>query len=77
MHQPDVTQNRLTGIGQLEQQVEVLIKTCIQLREENASMRQRQEALVAEKADLIEKTELARTRVEAMITRLKAMEHGL
>jgi len=63
MHQPDVTQNRLTGIGQLEQQVEVLIKTCIQLREENASMRQRQEALVAEKADLIEKTELARTRV--------------
>jgi len=55
----------------------VLIKTCIQLREENASMRQRQEALVAEKADLIEKTELARTRVEAMITRLKAMEHGL
>jgi len=72
-----VTQNRLTGIGQLEQQVEVLIKTCIQLREENASMRQRQEALVAEKADLIEKTELARTRVEAMITRLKAMEHGL
>jgi cell division protein ZapB len=34
----------------------------------------RQENLVAERAALIEKTELARTKVEAMITRLKAME---
>jgi cell division protein ZapB len=32
--------------------------------------------LVAEKAELSEKTELAKTRVESMITRLKAMETG-
>jgi cell division protein ZapB len=60
----------------LEQQVEGLIHTCTQLRDENRSLRQRQEHLVAERAELIEKTELARTRVEAMITRLKAMESG-
>ncbi len=64
-------------IGQLEKQVEDLIRSCTLLKEENSSLRQRQESLVAEKADLIEKTELARTRVEAMISRLKAMEHGL
>lgn len=64
-------------IGPFEHQVEALIDAYLQLRQENASLHQRQEALVAEKAELIEKTELARTRVEAMITRLKAMEQGL
>jgi cell division protein ZapB len=77
MHQPDTTPTFPIDLGQLERQVETLLDICIQLREENVSLRQRQEALVAEKAELIEKTELARTRVEAMITRLKAMEHGL
>jgi len=32
---------------------------------------------VAERAELIEKTELARGRVESMITRLKSMEDGI
>jgi cell division protein ZapB len=43
---------------------------------ENSSLRIKQESLAQEKAQLLEKTSLARTRVEAMITRLKAMEHG-
>ncbi|MEA3278918.1 MAG: TIGR02449 family protein [Pseudomonadota bacterium] len=61
----------------LESQVEELIRTCHQLREENTSLRARQENLVTERAELIEKTELARSRVESMISRLKSMEEGL
>lgn len=61
----------------LEQQVDELIRTCDRLREENASLRASQEHLVAERADLIEKTELARSRVEAMVARLKSMEEQL
>lgn len=61
----------------LERQVEELIHTCRKLREENGSLKARQEILVAERAELIEKTELARGRVESMITRLKSMEEGL
>jgi cell division protein ZapB len=58
----------------LEQRVEELIHACAYLKDENRSLRARQDSLVAERAALIEKTELARTRVEAMITRLKSME---
>lgn len=61
----------------LERQVEELIRTCRKLREENSSLKARQEILVAERAELIEKTELARGRVESMISRLKSMEEGL
>ena len=58
----------------LEVRVEELIRACSYLKDENKSLRMRQDNLVAERAALIEKTELARTRVEAMITRLKPME---
>jgi cell division protein ZapB len=58
----------------LEQRVEDLIRACSFLKDENKSLRARQDSLVAERATLIEKTEMARTRVEAMITRLKSME---
>jgi len=39
-------------------------------------LRNQQDSLVSERANLIEKNEMARTRVEAMINRLKAMEQG-
>lgn len=61
----------------LERQVQDLIQACGKLREENSSLKARQEILVAERAELIEKTELARGRVESMISRLKSMEEGL
>ena len=63
-------------IGSLEHRVEELITACQALTEENNSLRERQDHLVAERAELIEKTELARTRVEAMISRLKSLEPG-
>ena len=60
----------------LESQVDELIQTCEQLSDENRALRDQQSTLVAERASLIEKSELARSRVEAMIARLKAMEIG-
>lgn len=60
----------------LEAQVDELIQTCGQLSDENQALRDQQSTLVAERASLIEKSELARSRVEAMIARLKAMEIG-
>ena len=65
------------NLDTLERQVAELIRTCGQLRKENASLRARQEMLVSERAELIEKTELARGRVESMISRLKSMEDGI
>ncbi|GEM_PF-278747 len=61
----------------LERRVEALIHTCEELRVSNRTLREREQDLVAERSRLIEKTERARTRVEAMILRLKAMEDGL
>lgn len=60
-----------------EQQVDDLVGLCDRLQEENASLRASQEHLVAEKAELIEKTELARSRIEAMVLRLKSLEDQL
>lgn len=62
------------ALRQLEDKVDGLIALIERLRAENASLRESHSVLIAERAKLIEKTELARTRVEAMITRLKAME---
>lgn len=47
-----------------------------QLREENRALRQRLDGLATERATLLQKNEQVRARVEAMIGRLKAMEHG-
>jgi len=63
-------------LKKLEFQVDELIRTCERLKLENRSLRGQQESLVAERANLIKKTEIARSRVEAMITRLKSMEQS-
>jgi len=47
-----------------------------QLKEENRALRQRQDLLINERASLLQKNEQVRARVEAMIGRLKAMEHN-
>lgn len=60
----------------LEEKLDILIEQYHSLESENSSLKTKQDELVKEKAKLLEKTTLARTRVEAMITRLKSMEHG-
>jgi len=63
-------------LKELEDKLDLLIEQYTSVKNENNSLKTRQEALVREKAKLLEKTTMARIRVEAMITRLKAMEHG-
>ena len=65
-----------TDLRQLEQRIDELIDTVGLLKNENTSLRQQKDKLVAERSQLIEKTELARSRVEAMISRLRSLELG-
>ena len=64
-------------IDELERRIDALLHLCRRLREEKASLKARQEALVTERGELIEKNEQARSRVEAMLSRLRAMEESL
>ena len=63
-------------LERLEKRLDELVIICGQLKEENRSLRQRQDALTAERASLLQKSEQVRARVEAMVGRLKAMEHN-
>ena len=58
----------------LEQKVSELIELCAVLSRENKALRAQQQNWTTERAKLIEKNELAKRRVESMITRLKALE---
>ena len=68
------TETTATDFTSLERQVEKLLGVCTQLKTENNLLRGRQVALVAERARLIEKNDVARSRVEAMVMRLKSLE---
>ncbi len=59
-----------------ENKLDQLFNKYTDVKNENSFLKIKQETLAQEKAQLLEKTTLARTRVEAMITRLKAMEHS-
>jgi len=60
------------NLKKLESRVGDLIETCQKLRQENKSMNH----LSDDHAKLVEKTQIARARIEAMIGRLKALERG-
>ena len=62
-------------LKKLESRVDDLIKAVERLQQENKTLRDSQTHLMKERTQLIEKTELARTRVETMIKRLKDMEN--
>jgi cell division protein ZapB len=68
-----------TGFGvelaQLERRIEELLVTVEALKEENRALRQRQESLAAERSAFAQRNDQVRARVEAMIGRLKTMEH--
>ncbi len=68
--------NQSLELKDLEDKLDQLIEQYNHVKNENSSLKTKQDSLVREKAKLLEKTTLARTRVEAMITRLKAMENG-
>ena len=63
-------------LKRLEKRVDELVAAVAHLKEENRALKSRHDTLSNERATLLHKNEQARTRVEAMIGRLKAMEHG-
>ena len=63
-------------LERLEKRVDVLVEYCDKLQNENETLRRRQDVLTQEKASLLQKYDQVRSRVEAMIGRLKAMEQG-
>jgi cell division protein ZapB len=63
-------------LKRLEKRVDALVDVCDRLQSDNRSLKQRQDTLTSERANLLQKNEQVRARVEAMIGRLKAMEQG-
>lgn len=61
-------------LQQLEQRVEELISISARLRHENDALQARETRLKAERADLIKKNDVAKIKVEAIISRLKSLE---
>jgi len=72
----DLARDTEARLEALSRQVEELIGLVEQLRTENEALHHQQQSLSGERARLIEKNEQARARVEAMISRLKAMENS-
>ena len=67
--------NQSVDLKELEDKLDELIERYTTVQNENVTLKTKQDTLVKEKAQLLEKTNLARTRVEAMLSRLKDMEH--
>ena len=63
-------------LQRLERRLDELVVITSQIKDENRSLKQRQDVLTSERANLLQKNEQVRARVEAMIGRLKAMEQG-
>ena len=62
------------GLALLEEKIDALIELCESLATENQALKAKQQSLTADRAKLIERNELAKSRVESMINRLKALE---
>ncbi len=71
MNTADAMQEELAALAK---QVDQLLDTLRRLTDENRSLRQSQDQLSGERAGLLARNEQARSRVEAMIQRLKSLE---
>jgi cell division protein ZapB len=65
-----------TELQHLEIRVSELLSLVDQLSDENRALRHRQDSLSTERSALLQKNEQVRTRVEAMIGRLRLLETG-
>ena len=63
-------------LTRLEEQVTGLLETVERLSKENRSLRAQQDTIASERANLLEKHDQVRNRVDAIVTRLKSMETG-
>ncbi|MBI3778969.1 MAG: TIGR02449 family protein [Gammaproteobacteria bacterium] len=65
-----------TDLKILESRIDELIETCRRLKSENHALKSDQNNLNEQHARLMEKTRVARARIETMIDRLKALERS-
>jgi cell division protein ZapB len=70
------TNPTLADLGEISQRLDRVLELCQRLSEENRSLRVSQEQLSNERSNLLAKNEQARSRVEAMIARLRSLENG-
>jgi len=71
------TQNTVENqIRTLENKIDHLCSICQRLKDENISLREQQSNLITERAKLIEKNDSAKSRVEEIVNRLRAMERN-
>ena len=70
------TNPTLADLGEISQRLDRVLELCQRLGEENRSLRVSQEQLSTERSNLLAKNEQARSRVEAMIARLRSLENG-
>ena len=76
MDSPETNERVDLALQRLERRLDELVTICRQLQEENQSLKERQDMLTEDRATLLQKNELVRGRVEAMVNRLKAMEQA-
>lgn len=60
----------------LEAKVDALIDACQKLKNENSSLALEKDGISKQHKELMEKTKSARTRLESMIDRLKALDRS-
>ena len=63
-------------LKRLEERLQEVLDLCNRLQDENHSLRESREQLIAEKASLVQRNEQVRTRVEHIISRLKSLEQS-
>jgi cell division protein ZapB len=70
------TNPTLSDLSEISQRLDRVLELCHRLSEENRSLRVSQEQLSTERSNLLAKNEQARSRVEAMIARLRSLENS-
>lgn len=63
-------------LRKLETRIDELINACQRLRDENQALKNEQDEMGEKHSRLMEKTRIARERIETMISRLKALERS-
>lgn len=66
----------LAELQAMNQRLDIALQHAERVADENRSLRQQAEHINSERSQLLAKNEHARTRVEAMIARLKALEQN-
>ncbi len=62
-------------LAQIDAKMDELLQRFEQLKKENSSLREKEQDWLSERARLLEKNEIAKARIEAMIDRLTHLEN--